>query len=114
MTMETLLRLDTSSMGSKSDGEPRSHSELPPQPPQATPAANGTLKDSVFQTDSYNILAQSSNELLLDAAGYSRRLSLALAAHIEVFLKHLFPIMPVVNGEEILSDAIWLEELPLP
>jgi hypothetical protein len=41
-------------------------------------------------------------------------LSRSLIAHIQLFLKALFPIMPVVDGDELLADAARLEELPPP
>ncbi|KAL7958238.1 fungal-specific transcription factor domain-containing protein [Trichoderma compactum] len=40
-----------------------------------------------------------------------QRLSVALAAHVQVFMKHLFPIMPVVNDRELLADSLRLDEL---
>lgn len=40
-----------------------------------------------------------------------QRLSVALAAHVQVFMKHLFPIMPVVNDRELLTDSLRLDEL---
>lgn len=43
-----------------------------------------------------------------------RLLSTALLAHIHVFLKHLFPIMPVVSAEELLRDGNRPESLSAP
>ncbi|TFB03715.1 Maltose fermentation regulatory protein MAL63 [Trichoderma ghanense] len=40
-----------------------------------------------------------------------QRLSVALAAHVQVFMKHLFPIMPVVNDRELLADSLRLDSL---
>jgi len=40
-----------------------------------------------------------------------QRLSVALAAHVQVFMKHLFPIMPVINDRELLADSLHLDEL---
>jgi hypothetical protein len=38
-------------------------------------------------------------------------LSVSLIAHIHLFLNALFPIMPVIDGVELLADAARLEEL---
>jgi hypothetical protein len=43
-----------------------------------------------------------------------RLLSTALLAHIHVFLKHLFPIMPVVSAEALLRDGSRPESLSAP
>ncbi|KAH0496669.1 hypothetical protein TgHK011_004020 [Trichoderma gracile] len=40
-----------------------------------------------------------------------QRLSVALAAHVQVFMKHLFPIMPVVNDRQLLADSLRLDTL---
>lgn len=40
-----------------------------------------------------------------------QRLAVALAAHVQVFMKHLFPIMPVINDRELLADSLRLDEL---
>ncbi|KAM5380847.1 hypothetical protein ACJZ2D_003371 [Fusarium nematophilum] len=37
-----------------------------------------------------------------------------LAAHIHAFIEYLFPIMPVVNTDEIQADILRLNELPPP
>jgi hypothetical protein len=37
--------------------------------------------------------------------------SAVLAAHVCIFVKHMFPIMPVINTAEILSDVLRLDEL---
>lgn len=47
----------------------------------------------------------------IDAARETQQLSLSLVAHVQAFLRHMFPIMPVVNGDEILADAVRLDEL---
>jgi hypothetical protein len=39
-------------------------------------------------------------------------LSASIIAHIQLFLRAMFPIMPVVDGDELLADAARLEELP--
>lgn len=48
---------------------------------------------------------------MMDAASESHQLSLSLAAHVQAFIQHMFPIMPVVDGDEILADALRLEVL---
>ncbi|KAJ6442205.1 hypothetical protein O9K51_05758 [Purpureocillium lavendulum] len=42
------------------------------------------------------------------------QLAVALAANVQVFFKHLFPIMPVLNDAELLADAFQFHELPVP
>jgi len=42
------------------------------------------------------------------------QLAVALAANVQVFFKHLFPIMPVLNDAEVLADALQFDELPFP
>ncbi|RKK80093.1 hypothetical protein BFJ68_g17218 [Fusarium oxysporum] len=113
MPLETLLRLDNSSISSTSSnsGEQPQSDDEPCQPILATPALNQVVQDAVFQANCYEDLAQSPDDLLLDAARYNERFSLSLVTDIQLFLQHLFPIMPVVDGEEILSDAIRLDEL---
>ncbi|KAH7139943.1 fungal-specific transcription factor domain-containing protein [Dactylonectria estremocensis] len=49
--------------------------------------------------------------LLSDPASQNRQLCASLVAHVHVFLKHLFPIMPVIHGDEILADAAQPEKL---
>ncbi|KAL6399836.1 transcription activator amyR [Ilyonectria robusta] len=48
---------------------------------------------------------------LPDLMAQRRRLCRSLVAHVEVFLKHMFPIMPVIHGQEILADAARLDQL---
>jgi hypothetical protein len=52
-----------------------------------------------------------SDAVPIDAARETRQLSLSMVAHIQAFLRHMFPIMPVVDGEELLADAVRLDEL---
>ncbi|KAL2683425.1 hypothetical protein Neosp_007895 [[Neocosmospora] mangrovei] len=49
---------------------------------------------------------------LPERSGQSSLLSVSLIAHIQLFLKVIFPIMPVIDGDELLADAGRLEELP--
>lgn len=42
----------------------------------------------------------------------SRHLSLYLVAHIQTFLKHMFPSMPVIAGDALLRDAIRAYDVP--
>ena len=46
-----------------------------------------------------------------DERYYCQGLSDALAAHIRVFLKYLFPIMPIVD-HRFVDDALRLQSLP--
>ncbi|KAF5027826.1 hypothetical protein F66182_53 [Fusarium sp. NRRL 66182] len=48
---------------------------------------------------------------MLDAQDLSNRLSLSLVAHVRLFQRFLFPIMPVVD-DDVLADAARLDELP--
>jgi hypothetical protein len=51
-------------------------------------------------------------ERAVQGQGQAGMLSMSLIAHIQLFLKLLFPIMPVVDGDELLADAARLEGLP--
>lgn len=51
------------------------------------------------------------NSSLLDAAIRFQQLSTSLVAHIQAFLRYIFPIMPVVEGDELLNDAMRLGAL---
>lgn len=48
----------------------------------------------------------------IEVLGDIARLSSGLAVHVQVFMKYVFPIMPIVNGDEILADVFRLDELP--
>lgn len=61
--------------------------------------------------DSSVISKPSSDISLFDAAEQTQHLSISLVAHIQAFLKYIFPIMPVVDGDELLTDAIRLDDL---
>ncbi|KAI8692455.1 Zn(2)-C6 fungal-type domain-containing protein [Fusarium sp. Ph1] len=65
----------------------------------------------ITQHDAFNTALPLINHLP-ERPGQSRLLSVSLIAHIQLFLKVLFPIMPVINGDELLADAARLEELP--
>ncbi|KPM42240.1 hypothetical protein AK830_g4333 [Neonectria ditissima] len=106
------------SVGS-SHHRPQSLPEQTYQPPASASTSASPPTDS--HSTSENVTPQptlfgnstsSLDDLLEDAAGYSRRLSLSLFAHIQIFLKYLFPIMPAVDGDDLLADAIRLDELP--
>ncbi|KAJ9249830.1 transcriptional regulator family: Fungal Specific TF [Paecilomyces variotii] len=77
--------------------------QFPPDPYQqgrrnySSPGSTSSLKTLNLQYDS------DSSGLLRP---HARRLSsLVLLAHANVFLKYLFPIMPVVHREQLLSDS---------
>ncbi|KAL2827322.1 hypothetical protein BDW59DRAFT_171355 [Aspergillus cavernicola] len=67
--------------------------------------------DVILQPESDNNTALSLNNAFQDALGYSRQLSLSLLTHVQLFVQFLFPIMPVIDGDELLSDATRLDEL---
>lgn len=48
----------------------------------------------------------------MDLGGNNPQLYPTLAAIVQAFTKSVFPIMPVVNTDEILADVFRLEELP--
>ncbi|KAH6982691.1 hypothetical protein EDB80DRAFT_251516 [Ilyonectria destructans] len=54
----------------------------------------------------------SSNDPTMDSVGNTPQLYSTLAAHVQAFVKYVFPIMPVVNTDEILVDVFRLDELP--
>ncbi|UNI22452.1 hypothetical protein JDV02_008341 [Purpureocillium takamizusanense] len=56
----------------------------------------------------------SSSAAVTEHESSKHRLAVALAANVQVFFKHLFPIMPVLNDAEVLADALQFDELPLP
>ncbi|KAK7417646.1 hypothetical protein QQX98_004467 [Neonectria punicea] len=98
---------------SSSDQPPQSLPDRQPQHSASPPANSQSPSQHVTpQPGIFDNAASSLDDLLVDAAGYSRRLSLSLFAHIQVFLKYLFPIMPAVDGDDLLADAIRLDELP--
>ncbi|KAJ4313619.1 hypothetical protein N0V84_009326 [Fusarium piperis] len=51
---------------------------------------------------------------LSESLASSNQFSLSLVAHIQLFLKLMFPIMPVVDGDELLLDATRLDQLSPP
>lgn len=63
------------------------------------------------QPDVYGIPQTVPETVDMDTTDHSKRLAQTLAAHIQVFLKYLFPIMPIVN-EEFVTDALRVDDLP--
>ncbi|RDL33198.1 uncharacterized protein BP5553_08637 [Venustampulla echinocandica] len=86
-----------------------------PEPQESVPGFDAA--DSQFCADlpPPNILpsvaADTPNEISQHGG---RLLPTTLLAHIHVFLKHLFPIMPIVNAEELLRDGNRPESLSAP
>ncbi|CAL5871724.1 uncharacterized protein PFLUO_LOCUS5977 [Penicillium psychrofluorescens] len=37
-----------------------------------------------------------------------------IAAHVDIFMTYIFPIMPAVDGAQLISDATNLQTLPVP
>ncbi|UPL01008.1 hypothetical protein LCI18_011942 [Fusarium solani-melongenae] len=70
-----------------------------------------TSTQVITQHDAFNTALPLINQLP-ERPDQSRLLSASLIAHIQLFLKVLFPIMPVIDGDELLADAARLEELP--
>ncbi|KAJ3534554.1 hypothetical protein NM208_g4568 [Fusarium decemcellulare] len=93
-------------------GTRRSNERTPCVAVQSQPSTPFQNPVPLPQPDLYNKTASSPDNAMLDVAGYSRRLALSLVAHVQLFLNYLFPIMPVVDGDELLSDAARLDELP--
>ncbi|KAM0230534.1 hypothetical protein ACHAP5_011345 [Fusarium lateritium] len=78
--------------------------------PQSHPAHQPTNVENItLQLDPE--ISKSSNGSTLDTGGLCNRMSFSLAAHIQLFQRFLYPIMPVVD-DDILSDAARLDELP--
>lgn len=77
-------------------------------PPIATPTQDVSRHDDAWDT------ASSSSHQLPETVVHGRgeMLCVSIIAHIQLFLKTMFPIMPVVDGDELLADAARLEELP--
>ncbi|KAH7274923.1 hypothetical protein B0J15DRAFT_473831 [Fusarium solani] len=80
-------------------GSSRSPESHPPTPTRV-----------ITQHDTLNTASPLIDQLP-ERAGQSRLLSVSLIAHIHLFLNALFPIMPVIDGVELLADAARLEEL---
>ncbi|RMJ13131.1 hypothetical protein CDV36_007229 [Fusarium kuroshium] len=70
-----------------------------------------TSTQVITQHNAFNTALPLINQLP-EISGQSSLLSVSLIAHIQLFLKILFPIMPVIDGDELLADAGRLEELP--
>ncbi|RSL42236.1 hypothetical protein CEP54_015547 [Fusarium duplospermum] len=77
-----------------------------PESPTATP----TSTQVITQHNDFNTVLPLMNQLP-ERPGQTSLLSVSLIAHIQLFLKTLFPIMPVIDGDELLADAGRLEEL---
>ncbi|CAJ0545142.1 Ff.00g086150.m01.CDS01 [Fusarium sp. VM40] len=84
-----------------------------PQPqhvPQSRPAQQpSNLSDARLPLNPD--IAKPSHGSVLDAGDLCKRMSFSLVAHIQLFQRFLYPIMPVVD-DDILSDASRLDELP--
>lgn len=77
------------------------------QAPQATQSAYDAKASP--QSDDLFTLQRQHDALAPDPA---RHLSLYLVAHIQTFLKHMFPSMPVIAGDTLLRDAIRAYDVP--
>ncbi|KAF5672297.1 transcription activator amyR [Fusarium heterosporum] len=71
--------------------------------PQSTNLDNADLHDPD--------ITNSSNASSLDDGDVCQRMSASLVAHLQLFQRFLYPIMPVVD-DDIVSDAARLDELP--
>ena len=80
----------------------------------STPQATRSANDAIASPGSSNLLAlQCQRDALSPATpDPSRQLSLYLVAHIQTFLKHMFPSMPVIAGDALLRDAIRAYDVP--
>ncbi|KAJ8100844.1 transcription activator amyR [Lipomyces tetrasporus] len=96
-----------------SDGSPSSNEaslqHIENVQPSLTPFES--TRDAIPQPSSLTRRELPLDNPLLHAA-HGRVLSLAVVAYVQLFLKYLFPIMPVVDGDELLSDAARLHDLP--
>ncbi|KAI9147498.1 putative sucrose utilization protein SUC1 [Paramyrothecium foliicola] len=63
------------------------------------------------QPDVFGVSRPWLDDLELDTSDYSKHLSQSLAAHVQVFLKYLFPIMPIID-DEFITDALRIDDLP--
>ncbi|RSL96200.1 hypothetical protein CDV31_013581 [Fusarium ambrosium] len=70
--------------------------------------------EGLMQLEMGNKGACSLDGPLSDSLTSSRQFSLLLVAYIQLFLKLMFPIMPVIDGDELLSDATRLDQLSPP
>ncbi|KAF4444520.1 hypothetical protein F53441_11113 [Fusarium austroafricanum] len=88
-----------------------------PTEPAVDGTVNTTIDTSALQPEpeqhqqSLPDIATQPNGSLLDPSDLCKRMSLSLTAHIRLFQRFLYPIMPVVD-DDILADATRLEDLP--
>jgi len=76
------------------------------------PATSFDVSDPQVAIDGASMLSCTAAGPFHEITEHPRRLSsTTLLAHIHVFLKHLFPIMPVVTAEELLRDGSRPESL---
>ncbi|KAK0392262.1 hypothetical protein NLU13_1758 [Sarocladium strictum] len=94
--------------GGRNSRSPEQHPLTPTHTEAETQAQGAIHHGDVFMTESCSI-SQLSEGI---GQGQDGLLSVSLIAHIQLFLKVLFPIMPVVDGDELLADAARLDELP--
>lgn len=100
---------------SQSQSQPQSQSPVQSSSHQSSsdsPSTTGIQNSNALTQPDFFDAGTSLDDFLLDAESYSRRLSLSLTAHIQVFVKYLFPIMPVIDVEDLVTDAMRLDELP--
>ncbi|KAM0186103.1 hypothetical protein ACHAPI_011881 [Fusarium lateritium] len=88
------------------DAVPAQAQPVPQSLPTYQPA---NVENTPLQLDPE--ISKPSNGSTLDTGGLCNRMSFSLAAHIQLFQRFLYPIMPVVD-DDILSDAARLDELP--
>lgn len=85
------------------DQTERSHFCSPPAQALDNNADNATTLSGNSVSIPSNSLIEEDNRFQL--------LSSSLAAHVQVFLEYMFPIMPVIDGEVLLADTLRLGEL---
>lgn len=94
----------------REDAAPRSErSSSQVRTPQLTDGtATGLTESSLIAAQS---LPSGAVPYSAGAPGLDRQFSLYLVAHIQVFLRYMFTIIPVIDGDELLRDAICIDEV---
>lgn len=79
-----------------------------PQAPQAASAGVTDLAQSGFLAAP----GMQHDAITYNPSDLGRQFSVYLVAHIQVFLRHMFTIIPVLDVDELLRDAICIDEVP--
>lgn len=82
--------------------------------PQQAPQTSGAGVTDLTQSGFLAAPSLTHDPMPYNTPDLGRQFSLYLVAHIQVFLRHMFTIIPVLDGDELLRDAICIDEVPPP